>query len=50
MIAIEETYETGLILKGSEIKSIREKKVNIEGAYVLVKNNEAFNKYTYYEI
>ena len=39
---IEETYEAGLILKGSEIKSIREKKVNIEGAYVLVKNNEAF--------
>ena len=39
---IEETYEAGLILKGSEIKSIREKKVNIEGAYVLVKNNEVF--------
>lgn len=53
---IEDTYETGIVLKGSEIKSIRNKKVNIEDAYILIKDKEAFvinmhiSKYTYANI
>jgi len=39
---IEDTFEAGLVLKGSEIKSIRAKKVNIEDAYILIKDKEAF--------
>lgn len=39
---IEDTFEAGLVLKGSEIKSIRAKKINIEDAYILIKDKEAF--------
>ena len=39
---IEETFEAGIALKGSEIKSVRLKKVNLADAYVLVKDGEAF--------
>src|SRR5690554_4926382 len=39
---IEETYEAGLKLVGSEIKSIREGKVSINEAYVTFKNGEAY--------
>ncbi len=39
---IEDTFEAGLVLKGSEIKSVRLKKVNIQDAYILIKNSEAF--------
>jgi SsrA-binding protein len=35
---IEETFEAGIMLKGSEIKSVRNKKVNIEDAYILIKD------------
>ncbi len=38
---IEETYEAGIELKGSEVKSIREGKANIKEAYVRIKDNEA---------
>ena len=39
---IEETFEAGIALKGSEIKSVRLKKVNLSDAYILVKDGEAF--------
>lgn len=39
---IEEKYEAGIKLLGSEIKSIRESKVSINEAYVTFSNNEAF--------
>lgn len=39
---IEETYEAGIVLKGTEIKSIREGKCNLKDSYALIKNNEAF--------
>ncbi|MDI3548362.1 MAG: SsrA-binding protein [Halanaerobiales bacterium] len=39
---IEETYEAGIILKGTEIKSIREGKVNLKDSFALVKNGEVF--------
>lgn len=37
---IEETYEAGLALKGSEVKSIREGRVNISEAHCGVRNGE----------
>lgn len=39
---IEETYEAGLVLKGTEIKSVRAGRVNIADAHVRVMNGEAF--------
>lgn len=39
---IEETYEAGLKLVGSEIKSIRKGNVSINEAYVTFKDGEAF--------
>lgn len=37
-------YVTGLVLKGTEIKSIREGKVNLQDGYVYFANDEAFVK------
>jgi len=39
---ILETFEAGLVLKGTEIKSIREGKANIKDSYGIIKNNEAY--------
>jgi SsrA-binding protein len=39
---IEEEYEAGIVLTGSEIKSIRAGRVNLRGAYVRVDNDEAW--------
>lgn len=39
---IEETYEAGIILKGTEIKSIREGKVNLKDSFAMVENGEVF--------
>ena len=39
---IEDTFEAGLVLTGTEIKSIRNGKVNIKDTYVMIKNGEAF--------
>ncbi len=36
----EDFYEAGIVLKGSEIKSIREGKVNIADSYAVEKNGE----------
>lgn len=50
---ILETYEAGIELTGTEIKSIREGKVSINDAYVKINHLEAFiinmnvSKYTY---
>ena len=41
---IEDTYEAGIVLTGSEIKSIRMGKVSIKEAYVAFKENEAYVK------
>ena len=38
----ESTYEAGLVLKGSEIKSIREGKVNIAESYAIERYGEIF--------
>jgi SsrA-binding protein len=37
-----ETFEAGLVLQGTEVKSLREGKANISDAYGIVKDGEAF--------
>jgi len=39
---IEETYESGIELKGTEIKSIRAGSVDLKDTFVRFKNNEAY--------
>lgn len=39
---IEKTYETGIALKGTEVKSIRAGKANLKESYCVIRNNEAF--------
>lgn len=39
---IEETYEAGIVLKGTEVKSIREGKVSIKESYCEIDKNEIF--------
>jgi len=39
---IEETYEAGIVLTGTEIKSIRNGKVNIKDSYAIIRNNEIY--------
>ena len=39
---IEDTYEAGIVLTGTEIKSIRNSKVNLKDSYANVKNGEVF--------
>ncbi|MDD4437232.1 MAG: SsrA-binding protein SmpB [Tissierellia bacterium] len=39
---IEDKYEAGLVLVGTEVKSIRQGKVNLKDCYVSIKNGEAF--------
>lgn len=39
---IEETYECGISLVGTEVKSIRYGKVSIKESYVLIKDGEVF--------
>jgi len=39
---IEDTYEAGIELKGTEIKSIRKGSANLKDSYIRIKNGEAF--------
>ncbi len=39
---IEETVEAGIVLKGSEVKSLRAGKVNLRDSYARIKNGEVF--------
>ncbi|MRI81856.1 SsrA-binding protein SmpB [Fundicoccus ignavus] len=41
---IIETYEAGLVLKGTEIKSIRNGKINIQDGYISIYRGEAWLK------
>ena len=41
---IFETYEAGISLLGSEVKSLREGKINISDAYAFIKNGEVWLK------
>lgn len=39
---ILETYEAGLVLQGTEVKSVREGKANLKDGYALIRNGEAW--------
>ena len=39
---IEEEYEAGIVLTGTEIKSVRNGHCNIKDCYGIIKNNEVF--------
>lgn len=39
---IEEKYEAGIVLEGWEVKAIREGKVNIKEAYVIIQRGEIY--------
>ena len=44
---IEEHYEAGIELKGTEIKSIRKGSCDIKDSFIIIKNQEAFLLNTY---
>ena len=39
---IDETIEAGIVLTGTEVKSLREGKANLKDSYVIIKDGEAF--------
>lgn len=39
---VEDHYEAGIVLTGTEIKSVRAARVNLRDGYVLIKNGEAW--------
>ena len=39
---ILETYEAGMVLKGTEIKSIRAGRINLKDGYATIRNGEAY--------
>jgi SsrA-binding protein len=39
---IEDTVEAGIVLTGTEIKSVRDGKVNLQDAYALIRDGEAW--------
>jgi SsrA-binding protein len=39
---VEETYEAGIALQGTEVKSLRQGLANLTDSYAIVKNNEVF--------
>ena len=39
---IDDTYECGIVLKGTEIKSIRKGSANIKDSYAIIRNGEVF--------
>jgi SsrA-binding protein len=39
---ILETYETGIALKGTEVKSLRQGNANLQDGYALIRNGEVF--------
>ena len=41
---IEESYQTGIVLEGSEVKSIRAGNVNLKDSFCLIANGEVFVK------
>ena len=40
--SIDETLEAGIVLSGTEIKSIRAGKVNLKDSYAVIKNSEVY--------
>ena len=44
---IEDTFEAGIVLVGSEVKSIRAGSMSLLESFVIIKNNEVFLKNAY---
>lgn len=42
--SVLETYEAGIVLEGSEVKSLRQGNVNLKDSFCLIQNGEAFIK------
>ena len=42
---IEEVFEAGLVLKGTEVKSLRQGRVNLKDSYARIKNGEVYYRY-----
>lgn len=40
--AIEEKFEAGIVLRGTEVKSIREGRVNLQDSFATIKDGEVF--------
>lgn len=40
--AIQETFETGIVLQGKEVKSLKKKQGSLEGAYAYIKGLEIY--------
>ncbi|MDA8079168.1 MAG: SsrA-binding protein SmpB [Nitrospiraceae bacterium] len=40
--SIEETVEAGIVLMGTEVKSLRDGKANLKDSYVIIKESEAY--------
>lgn len=40
--SVEDKLEAGIVLSGTEIKSIRSNKVNLKDTYAIIKNGEVF--------
>ena len=40
--SVLDTYEAGIVLTGTEIKSIRNGKCNIKDSYAIIKNSEVY--------
>ena len=39
---VEESYEAGMVLQGTEVKALREGRVNLKDGYAKIKDNEVF--------
>lgn len=39
---VEETFEAGIVLTGTEIKSVRQRQVNLRDGFVLIRDGEAW--------
>ena len=39
---IEDTFEAGIVLKGTEVKSLRQSRVNLKDSYANIKNGEVW--------
>ena len=44
---VDERLEAGIVLTGSEVKSLRDKRADMEGAFATIANGEAFLHHTY---
>ena len=45
--SVEETFEAGIVLKGTEVKSIRAGKASFTDAFAFLKNDEVFLRELY---